>query len=789
MSDADKTIDWSKTTFEGSRREQLRRWAALSVRERLEALDRLSEQASRLADKTAAAAASGFRDEPAGYRPTTDRNEIVLSGCAPAPLAAYLKGLAVLRLVAEQAGDPDVTGCWRNDVFVLQTRLTRAELIEFFLQCYEPTPLVAPWNGGSGFYPKDNREGVEALAGSQSPRFEIYRKVINLCQDKVKQHCPNESPKNEEKALFLYRLRNQAPDGLLRWMDAAVILSDDDPRYPPLLGTGGNDGRLDFTNNFMQRLGEVFDASSGEPKQESRDWLATALFGDVVPNLSDRAIGQFAPGSAGGPNASAGFEGAARINPWDFVLMLEGALLFAASAARRLESSTAAVLSAPFTVRSRLATVGTCASSDDADARGEIWMPLWHAPFTLEEVQSLFSEGRAALGTRPARDGLDFARAVAQLGVDRGIAAFQRYAFLMRSGKAFLATPLARVPVKRNPKADLIDEIGDWLDRTQRHARDEKASPSFRALATQLDAALFALTQRAERQAIERVLRLLGRIEALAAASPSARQAIVPVPRLSLRWAIEADDGSAEFRIALALAGLALRGEDDANPVTIGLRPHLAPISPRGRDWDTQSRLVSWGQGGIERNLAALFHRRRIEAIRMGAEGKLLHSRTGAALDDVHRFLSCEIDDRRIAELMHGLACVNLEGWQSRFDSPRTEMPAAYSLLKPFFTAESLLKTIDWLPPDRSLRLPAEIPARVAADDVNTALRHAWQRLHVIGCKLPGRDPPRVPRDGSGPRLLAALTIPLTLTETRRLLKDLNLAVEADTEFAANAAD
>ncbi|MES9137018.1 hypothetical protein ABER38_12110, partial [Cutibacterium acnes] len=152
MSDADKTIDWSKTTFEGSRREQLRRWAALSVRERLEALDRLSEQASRLADKTAAAAASGLRDEPAGYRPTTDRNEIVLSGCAPAPLAAYLKGLAVLRLVAEQAGDPDVTGCWRNDVFVLQTRLTRDELIEFFLQRYEPTPLVAPWGARSGFY-------------------------------------------------------------------------------------------------------------------------------------------------------------------------------------------------------------------------------------------------------------------------------------------------------------------------------------------------------------------------------------------------------------------------------------------------------------------------------------------------------------------------------------------------------------------------------------------------------------------------------------------------------------
>jgi CRISPR-associated protein Csx17 len=43
VSDPDADIDWEKTTFEGSRREQLRHWRSLSVRERLEALDRLSQ--------------------------------------------------------------------------------------------------------------------------------------------------------------------------------------------------------------------------------------------------------------------------------------------------------------------------------------------------------------------------------------------------------------------------------------------------------------------------------------------------------------------------------------------------------------------------------------------------------------------------------------------------------------------------------------------------------------------------------------------------------------------------
>ena len=46
MSEQDK-IDWSKATFDGSRREQLRRWRALSLRERLEALDRLTAHAER----------------------------------------------------------------------------------------------------------------------------------------------------------------------------------------------------------------------------------------------------------------------------------------------------------------------------------------------------------------------------------------------------------------------------------------------------------------------------------------------------------------------------------------------------------------------------------------------------------------------------------------------------------------------------------------------------------------------------------------------------------------------
>jgi CRISPR-associated protein Csx17 len=45
MQEPEQDIDWSKTTFEGVRREQLRRWSALTVRQRLEALDQMTDLA------------------------------------------------------------------------------------------------------------------------------------------------------------------------------------------------------------------------------------------------------------------------------------------------------------------------------------------------------------------------------------------------------------------------------------------------------------------------------------------------------------------------------------------------------------------------------------------------------------------------------------------------------------------------------------------------------------------------------------------------------------------------
>ena len=58
-----------------------------------------------------------------------------------------------------------------DGAFVLQSNLDREGLIHFFLERYRPTPIIAPWAGGSGFFGSDNREALDAISNSKSGRL------------------------------------------------------------------------------------------------------------------------------------------------------------------------------------------------------------------------------------------------------------------------------------------------------------------------------------------------------------------------------------------------------------------------------------------------------------------------------------------------------------------------------------------------------------------------------------------------------------------------------------------
>ncbi len=692
-------------------------------------------------------------------------HEHSLAGCMPTPLARYLKALGILRLVAEQK-DGSATGHWQGDRFLLGTCMATDELEHFFLEEYRPTPIIAPWNGGSGFYPRDNKAGVDGLAGSSTSRLGPYREVIAIGQRLVGGR--EKSPKNEEKHLLLSRLRATLPDSALAWLDAAVLLAGDRTEYPPLLGTGGNDGRLDFTNNFMQRIIEVMSPADGRPTALAAAWLRGSLAGSATAGLLGRAIGQFAPGQAGGPNGTTGFEAGSLLNPWDFILMLEGGLLFAGSATRRLESHGNAAPSFPFTVRATGSGSGGAGPADEAASRAEIWLPLWQQPASLPELRILFAEGRITVGRRPAADGLDVARAVGSLGVDRGIALFQRYGFFRRSGKAYLATPLGRFRVSRRPESSLVDQLdrGGWLDILRRFARRDNAPAVARHLVRRLEDEIFALTGGGGRPVVQNLVILLGRIQRILAAGAAFRETVPPMPLLGPEWVSAADDGSLEFRIACALAGL----EE--------MRAYVLPIgAEQGMDraaWRKGSVRAVWSSGNPVLSLARILERRLLDASRDPAALSPFAGRPVARLDEVLAFLAGETDDMRLAALFNGLVNIRLPpSLVRRSRGGIVQPPAAFRVLLPLYTATEDLHRAGLLPESAHMVLPGTITRLLMSANrhqAGRAVAMAWRRLAMAGMRLPPGASPE-PLNIDYIRLAAALLLPLGVSDLRHICR------------------
>ncbi len=748
--------------------------------------------------------------------------DLVLEGCRPIPLASYLKALGILRLVAEQA-DPQARGWWQGDRFRLRTSLDRDCLVRFFLHDYCPTPIIAPWNGGSGFFPKDSKVGISALQECRIERLAAYREAIELGARLVRERKLDERPTDQAKSELISALRAEAGAALVGWIDAAIALTLDRLAFPPLLGTGGNDGRLDFTNNFMQRLTELIPVDGSEVPAATIAALDDALFATPVAGLASTAIGQFAPGAAGGPNSAAGFQGDALVNRWDFVLMLEGALVFAGGVSRRLEGADGAYLSYPFTVRAAAAGYGSASLEEQGESRGELWAPLWERPARYGEVRSLFREGRLSLGTRPVRDGLDAARAIGGLGVDRGIAGFERYGFVKRQGLAFLAAPLGRQRVEPNLRGELLGDLDryDWLQRLRKRAASEEATAELREAVRALDDGIFALLQRKEdARCVQEVLISLGATARAIALRPKLQESLRPPPPLSHRWIEAADDESTEFRLALALAGLRVRwtdGESDGGDASgeqprreksgLPMRAHLAPLDPDtvryAPAWASKQpraaegrALAVWGAGRLTDNLCMVAQRRLLEQkrrawTRVPFDASFDRQKQPVVVDsdEIAAFLGGEVSDERIARLLLGLSWV--EPARCRGTRRSEPLPFGYAALKPLFTSgiPKKLRDASGSPspaeapedndrrddPPFSLPMPPALPSLLTAGRVQEAIRLAQERARASGLPAPFLSRRLVANRRLDPdfgrRLLAALIIPVRMSVVRACLE------------------
>jgi len=712
-------------------------------------------------------------------------NSIHLAGCRPVPMAAYLKALGVLRLVAEQL-DPEAAGAWQGEEFVLTTCLDRTALVEFFLHDYRPTALLSPWNGGSGFYRPGNTTAWNTLTAIKAARADrlqpLARTAVAIDGQLAALGLERQPDGGKEKHQLLLQLRATLDDAYVGWLDATVMLGLDDPRYPPLLGSGGNDGRLDFTSNFHQRLRELMDLDTGQPLAWAELHLNHALFGSATPGLGNRSMGQFDPGASGkATNSGPGFGNHGVVNAWDYVLMLEGALLFAATITRRLEAEGAAQLSYPFTVPITGVGAGGMAPTDAGKNRSyEIWLPLWRQPAGLTELRSLLGEGRVNLHGKRVGTGLDFIRAIARLGVDRGLQAFQRYAFLERFGRAYLAAPLNRIAVARRPRADLIDQLDrrSWLDRLRRAAGRNQAPGRLVERTHRLENALFELSRSEQVSAVQEALVQLGSLhDWLATAGSRIREELLPLAPLSPGWALAADDGSHEFRLAAALASL-----DGGMPLVF----QLFPIHPENRgQWLSSSHWYGWQGAGLADNLFRVMNRRLLEERQRGlASAELLQGRCPVDDAALAALLAGNINERRLVELLKGLSLVRLPNFLPRRQQDGTALlPAALALFKPLFVNEDRLRDIGVLAAEQRLPLPPALPRLLHSGQLQRALTLAQQRRR--GSRLTAAPWQLSPGQLSGPRLLSALLVPVD----EQLLHKLEASIQGGEMAQAAAGD
>ena len=609
--------------------------------------------------------------------------ELRLTGCTSRPLIGYLKALGVLRVVGQQV-DPSARGRWRNGVFELASELDRDGLDRFLRNSYAPAPVVSPWNGGSGFHPKDRQEKLRAIEGSTTERLEPYRQAIAAARQSLHESGLTDKPDAKQKAPLIRLLRRTAPDDALTWIDAAVVIRDEGLAYPPLLGSGGNDGRFDFSNNYAHCVVDCVLASNDDDHAASD--LSAALW-DLPAELERKlSLAHFSRDSS--PNNSPYGEAASLGNPWDLILAVEGSLLLVAGAARRHGSRLRGSLVAPFTVRQTGAGYGSAVAGESG--RAELWLPLWDGWASLAEISTLARESRAQVGgtrRRQAITGLDFARAAGELGVARGITAFERYAILERAGQSSLAVPTGRISVKARPGVDALRTIDLWLAPVLRFGGGDRCPRGPKTAIHRLETAVFDMAARGNEAEVCSVLEAIGAVETSLSRSGEAAGTMRPLTRVSAEhWIEAADDGSHEFAVAVAIASLrdlqsrvpTRQAPRERSRQLPALRDYLhgTQRGERGTEFDPERRRAVAGQDPVA-ILAALHARRHLDAARaqgheeLRADGSDRSSRrpqlefargVWVGLESAQLLAGERLDDRRILALLRGLALLDHTG-------------------------------------------------------------------------------------------------------------------------------
>lgn len=756
-----------------------------------------------------------------------------LRGCTPEPLGNYLKGLGIFRLIAEQA-DPLARAWWKDGVLhVLQhkwrdEKTANTDLVGWLLKECRFTPLIAPWQKGTGYLPIGKRAAggvaLKELLGATHKGTEYFRVVFRSFADALGialGDSPNEWPEQMRAAdsditdaHLLRTLRNRMQSSVgLKWLDAVGLSAsrsknDDVPKWFPILASGGGEASGQYIVNHQQRL----KTALLDDQDRSHEQLKACLFAENrIGALEANAMGaMYYPSLMKVPNAGQGFlsDPQRRVNPWDFILLLEGTLVWSLAATKR-KGVTTERASFPFYCRGSFGGTTMIGpkeveGAEKSIAKGELWCPTWTGPCTLSEIERIFGEGRIQVGDKPVSRSLDFALAMSGLGVDRGIEAFYRYSLLERSGSGrqttLLAVPIGAIAPHHNLSLLLLTELRSFAESVANNLCDNGQQPR-RLMNARIDferAWYAATTNRANKETsyldllvtAGRMVSELGTnskkpgIVKLKQGEKTVERKIPPVGSLDPNWhtSIPVANDS-DLRLARAIAGIAAWGEREVQgrkrPVVDAIRSNLIPVVRPWTKWEWYDPKAHkgfhdtsvWSRGAsLAANLTAVLRRRLIDAQRGSGDGLPLWSPHGATYTDLLAYWNCEIAEGRLAELIHGFALIDSGQWnQTRIKDRQTreETPDLRTSAVWFHEDEPriTLNLPPWLQPEE-LRSACELP-RV----------YHLLKLCFIGGRLPRRpiEGESARRTGEEPFVPECLDV-LSLLEAGRLAEAVQLA-------------
>ena len=554
----------------------------------------------------------------------------------------------------------------------MASTLSRDELEAFFLEKYAPTPMFNPWGARSGFFPggseTSSRASLEKIKSSANERFADFRCAITTIERVLKnQQADSVKPDDKKASRQLVRnIRNQVRGNGLDWLDSVMTITapidtalDDVERIvsPALFGTGGSDGSGSFVAAYMSAV-----VSTLIDKQWSKQ-ISTSLFGGVMQdNQWKQSPGQFLPFGV--------------LNPWDFMLAFEGAICVKSSVVKTSVSSMNTKSSIPFAV-STFACGSPSTSEADAThqnkgqksvGRGEQWFPVWESPCRLSEVKKIFLDGRISAKKVSATNAVDAASAIANQGTAIGVKKFLRYVYTQRNNVAtYFAVQLGSfdVPSHADAIVSCVQDFDRWLKQLYRHLIDAKNREPNRLNKPVLELAtkLLAHVKTPTPQSAISILLCCAGIEAIQASGTGFSAG--PIPKLRPEWIDATNDGSAEFRLALAFAAQAAefpRLKSPQHPV----REHFQTLNNFGGFATSSERLAPLPQAVVNQrspadDCIAIVNRRLVDRSKLGLDGFPLQAKNtfSASTSDLAILLCGGLDLERIMQLARSFCALD----------------------------------------------------------------------------------------------------------------------------------